>query len=296
MQSYRSASPRQRAASWSLAALLLLPWLVLAAEIMALASPLNLQAGTAPDAQTKQFDTAAEAQLVQLLNQARSEQGLPPLAVDERLTTAARKHTELMVRHSQLSHQFDDEPPLQIRFSNENLPSDRQSENIALSNRNIAAAHEGLMHSPPHRQSILDPGFNVVGLGVIRSGEDIYVTEDFARKLPEYSEPQAEASAQAAIEQYAKSHGLRAPLRRPQLQLRHMACTMALYDALDSSDAMRLPGVRGVLAWTADDPANLPKGITQVLPPQVSGSSLGACFAPSVSHPGGVYWVVMVTY
>ena len=186
MQRYRSASPRQRAASCWLAVLLLLPWLVLAAEIMALASPLNLQAGTAPDAQTKQFDTAAEAQLVQLLNQARSEQGLPPLAVDERLTTAARKHTELMVRHSQLSHQFDDEPPLQIRFSNENLPSDRQSENIALSNRNIAAAHEGLMHSPPHRQSILDPGFNVVGLGVIRSGEDIYVTEDFARKLPEY--------------------------------------------------------------------------------------------------------------
>ena len=51
-----------------------------------LALPLNLQAGTAPDAQTKQFDTAAEAQLVQLLNQARSEHGLPPLTVDERLT------------------------------------------------------------------------------------------------------------------------------------------------------------------------------------------------------------------
>jgi hypothetical protein len=51
-----------------------------------------------------------------------------------------------------------------------------------------------------------------------------------------------------------------------------------------------------VLVWTADDPAKLPKGISQVMSPQVSGYALGACFAPSVSHPGGVYWIVMVTY
>jgi hypothetical protein len=71
---------------------------------------------------------------------------------------------------------------------------------------------------------------------------------------------------------------------------------MALTDALNGNDAMRLPGVHGVLAWTADDPAQLPKGIAQVLSPQTAGYSLGACFAPSVSHPGGVYWVLMVTY
>jgi uncharacterized protein YkwD len=297
MQRDRSAIPRQRAASW-----LLLVFLLSAPPVRAdpgspsLASPLNSQADTASSAQPKQFDTAAEAQLVELLNQARREHGLQPLAVDERLTRAARKHTELIAQHSQLSHQFEGEPALQIRFSNENLPSDRQSENVALNSLDVASAHDGLMHSPPHRKTILDPAFNVVGVGVLRSGGDIYVTEDFARKLPEYSGPQAEASAQEAIEQYAESRGLHAPVRRPQLQLRHMACTMALYDALDSNDAMRLPGVHGVLAWTADDPAQLPKGIAQVLSPQTSGYSLGACFAPSVNHPGGVYWVVMVTY
>jgi uncharacterized protein YkwD len=294
MQRDDSATPRRRLYRWLPIVLAMSFWQVLAdKQPQALALPFNSQAGSA---QTKQFDTAGEAQLVELLNQERRKHGLQPLIVDERLTIAARKHTELMAQHSQLSHQFEGEPPVQIRFSNESLPSDRQSENVALNNRDIASAHDGLMHSPPHRQSILDPDFNVVGVGVLRSGEEIYVTEDFARKLPEYSEPQAEASAQAAIEQYAKSHRLPAPGRRPQLQLRHMACTMALYDALDGSDALRLPGVHGVLAWTADDPANLPKGVAQVLTPQISGYSLGACFAPSVSHPGGVYWVVMVTY
>jgi uncharacterized protein YkwD len=297
MQRDRSAIPRQRPASWLLIVFLLsAPHVRADPGSPALASPFNSQAGTASNAQPKQFDTAGEVQLVELINQARSEHGLQPLTVDERLTRAARKHTVLMAQHSQLSHRFEGEPALQIRFSNESLPSDRQSENVALNSLDIASAHEGLMHSPPHRASILDPAFNVVGVGVLRSGEDIYVTEDFARKLPEYSEPQAEASAQAAVEQYAKSRGLRAPVRRPQLQLRHMACTMALSDALDSSDALRLPGVHGVLAWTADDPAQLPKGIAQVLSPQTSGYSLGACFAPSVSHPGGVYWIVMVTY
>ncbi len=46
----------------------------------------------------QQFDVAGEKQLVELINQARVSEGLPPLAVDERLTQAARKHTQLMVQ------------------------------------------------------------------------------------------------------------------------------------------------------------------------------------------------------
>ncbi|MGA7461692.1 MAG: CAP domain-containing protein [Candidatus Korobacteraceae bacterium] len=250
------------------------------------------QTSPAPAAQ---FDAAAEAQLVQLINQTRSQQGLAPLTVDERLTRAARKHTQLMVQHLALSHQFDGEPPPQTRFSNEGLPSDSSSENVAL-NQNIPGAHDALMHSPPHRAAILDPSYNVVGVGVLQTDEGFFVTEDFARKLPEMSEQEAEAAVQKSIQRYALSSGFPAPGRRPQPQLRHIACQMALNDALDSSAAMGLPEVHGVLAWTAADPAKLPKGIGQVLKPQISGYSLGACFAPSVSHPGGVYWLVMVTY
>jgi len=242
-----------------------------------------------------QFDAAAEAQLVQLINQTRTEHGLTPLTVDDRLTRAARKHTQLMVQHLALSHQFDGEPPPQTRFSNVGVPSDSSSENIAL-NQSIPGAHDALMHSPPHRAAILDPNFNVVGVGVLQTDEGFFVTEDFARKLPEMSEQEAEAAVQNSIQRYAMSSGFPAPGRRPQPPLRHIACQMALNDALDSSAAMGLPEVHGVLAWTAADPAKLPKGIGQVLKPQISGYSLGACFAPSVSHPGGVYWLVMVTY
>lgn len=247
------------------------------------------------EAQPAQFDTAAEARLVVLINQARSAGGVPPLTVDQRLTQAARKHTELMVQQSALSHQFPGEPPLPTRFANEDLPSDHEGENVDFS-PDAASAHQALMDSPPHRQNILDPKYNAVGVGVVRSGDNIFVTEDFAHILPQYSEPQAEAKVQAAIAQYERSHKLPPPPRTSQTQLRHLACNMALNDSLDASAALSLPGVHEVFAWTAGDPAELPKGIARVLSPSPAGYSLGACFAPSVSHPGGLYWLIMVTY
>ncbi len=248
------------------------------------------------DIRTTSFDDDAEAQLVALINQARQENRLPPLAVDPRLTQAARKHTQRMLQHAALSHRFPDEPPLQDRVAAEGLRSDHAGENVAF-DQTAASAHEELMDSPPHRRNILDPGYNAVGVGVIRQGENIWVTEDFARRLPEMSEPQAEAAVQTAIDAYERAQGFAAPARRLQPELRRMACDMALNDVVDGSPAARLPRVRTVFAWTAGDPAKLPKAIDRLLSSGLpAGYALEACVAPSVSHPGGVYWIVMVSY
>ena len=243
-----------------------------------------------------QFDAEGEAQLVDLINQARERQGLAPLTIDDRLTAAARKHTERMVQQSALSHQFPGEPSPQVRMSNAGLPSDAEGENVDL-NQSIQGAHDALMHSPPHRANILNPDYNVVGVGVLRSGPNLYVTEDFARRLPQMSEPQAETAAGTAIDRYARGRGFAAPVRKPLPKLRHLACDMALNDSLNLVPASRLPGVHEAFAWNAGDPAHLPNGIDRLLGAGLpNGYSLGACFAPSVSHPGGIYWLVMVAY
>ena len=151
------------------------------------------------------------------------------------------------------------------------------------------------MQSSEHRDNILHPEYNVVGVGVLRSGDGIYVTEDFARRIKEYSEPEAEAALQKAVANYATSHRTPLPVGRPQAQLRSMACDMARNDALNTKAPSGLPGVEQVFAWTTSDPDSLPKGLKEILTRQAGASySLGACFAPSVSRPGGVYWVVMV--
>jgi uncharacterized protein YkwD len=126
------------------------------------------------------FDPAGEKQLVELINQERSKQRLQPLAVDPRLTHAAHKHTQLLVAHKTVSHQFEGEPPLDVRLANENLPSDQLGENTAV-DRDLPSAHKGLMDDPDHRDNILNPNYDAVGVAVIRRGGQLYVTEDFAR-------------------------------------------------------------------------------------------------------------------
>jgi uncharacterized protein YkwD len=40
------------------------------------------------------------------------------------------------------------------------------------------------MHSPHHRENLLNADYNVAGFAVVRTGSMIYVTEDFAHGLP----------------------------------------------------------------------------------------------------------------
>ena len=239
---------------------------------------------------------AAEQLLFSLINQERAKAGVAPLELDQRLTRAAQKHTELMVQNDSLSHQFDGEESLQLRVSDENVRCDHDGENIALDS-DIGVAHVMLMQSPPHRANILNPQFNAVGIGVLKADELYYVTEDFAHLLPSYSEPEADAAAQQAISEYAKSQGVPAPRRKPLTKLHQMACNMALDDKLDSKQASDIPGVTSAVAWNASDLGKLPPNLKRLLAqPLNSGYSLGVCFAPSVTHPGGVYWLVMVIY
>ncbi len=241
-------------------------------------------------------NTADEQRLFALINQERVKSGLPPLQYDERLARAAQKHTHVMVQNDSLSHQFDGEEALQLRVSDEHVRCDHDGENIALDS-NLEVAHTMLMQSPHHRENILGAQFNAVGIGIVRSDELIYVTEDFAHVLPDYSELEADAVAQQAIEEYAKSQAVPVPARKPRPQLKQMACDMALDDQLASQKAGALPGVSSAVAWNASDLEKLPSNLKRLLAqPLTSGYSLGVCFAPSVTHPGGLYWLVMVIY
>ena len=250
---------------------------------------------TAP-ASAQQFDVAGEKHLVELINQARAGEGLPPLAVDERLTQAAQKHTALMAKDDKPSHQLGEEPPLQVRVANEGLRSDRQAENVGLE-MDVAGAHAMLMGSAPHRANILSPDYNAVGVGVMQVGEKLYVTEDFAHRLPDYSGAEADAALQQAITAYTIKHRFPTPTRKAQPDLHEMACHMAVIDALDTRTPRSIPGVHRVMAWTATELDRLPEGVRTLLGQTLPyGYSLGVCFATSATHPGGMYWIVMVAY
>jgi hypothetical protein len=243
-----------------------------------------------------EYDTAAEDELVSLINHERSERGLQPLHVDERLTRAARLHTERMLQRHELSHKLSDEAALRERVAATGLDFETAGENVAY-DANASHAHTEFMHSPGHRANILQPKFNAVGIGVIHSGNLIWVTEDFAQRLGTTS---ASEAAHTVLHKYAelrKKEGSPAAREETLPQLGGIACQMAKKDKLDTQTARGLANMRGVVAWTAADPAKLPDQLKKLADDRIAKNySLGVCFASSASYPNKVFWMVLAVY
>jgi uncharacterized protein YkwD len=132
-----------------------------------------------PHAVSAPYDSQAERLLLDLANQARAEAGLAPLQSDEGVTRAARKHSALMASQKRLSHDLPGEPALPQRLAaTSTLQFSAEGENVGLA-PSAAEVHRGFMHSPHHRENLLNPDYNVAGFAVVRHGNTIYVTEDF---------------------------------------------------------------------------------------------------------------------
>jgi uncharacterized protein YkwD len=237
------------------------------------------------------YDTEAERELFDLANQARAQAGVAPLQMDDGLTQAARAHAAAMAAQQQLSHQFAGEPSLAQRLAaNCNLHLDQAGENVSLAG-NVEQSHQGLMHSPPHRENLLNPGFNVAGFGVVRAGFSLYVAQDFGHSLPAYSPRQAGGLVSGAIARMRREANL------PQLQwmdsdaAQNTACSMA------RADSLKTPALRGayMIRYTTAQPEELPSAAAKAIEDRaVHTFSVGTCYARTDSYPNGVYWVTLV--
>ena len=240
------------------------------------------------------YDTDAEAQLLEMANADRSRAGLAPLKMDDGLVLAARRHAAEMASKGQLSHQFPGEAALPDRLSlNSDLHLNRAGENVAIATT-AEDAHQALMASPPHRDNLLSPNFNVAGIGVYRSGTRIYVAQDFGSSVATYSLQQAQELVATSVEQ------LRTQSRMPRLQrvddtgMQSSACAMAQADSL--SGAAPAPGAY-MLRYTSMTPDTLPNGISKVIAQRgLHTYSAGTCYARTQKYPNGAYWVVLLFY
>jgi uncharacterized protein YkwD len=127
-------------------------------------------------------DFAAESELLDLANRSRRQASVPPLRMNPDLAKAARAHARLMIQQRQLSHQFDGEPSLLKRLHATGVPLNSVGENVGY-NASAEQVFDALMHSPPHRQNLLDPDFNTAGFAAFWSEGRLYVVQDFVRQL-----------------------------------------------------------------------------------------------------------------
>jgi len=237
------------------------------------------------------YDAEAERELFDLANQARAQAGVAPLQMDEGLTQAARAHAAAMAHQQQLSHQFAGEPFLAERLAATSaLHLDQCGENVSFAG-SVGQSHEGLMHSPPHRANLLNPGFNVAGFGVVRAGYSLYVAQDFGHSLPVYSPRQAGGLVSGAIARMRRDANL------PPLQWMDSVAAEAAACSMARADSLKAAAPRGsyILRYTTAQPEALPAAAAKVIEDRaVHAFSVGTCYARTNSYPNGVYWVTLV--
>jgi len=147
-------------------------------------------AAVASDADLRQ----AEQQIFQLANQAREDAGVEPLQWNEQAAQAARAHAKMMAEKQALSHQFSGEPAMRERMAATGLRFDSVAENVADA-ESADGVHQVLMNSPPHRQNLLNPKYNSLGIGVAKNGDQLFVVQDFAHSISTRTSEEVEAAA-----------------------------------------------------------------------------------------------------
>lgn len=116
-----------------------------------------------------------EQLLLDLINGARTAQGLRPLALDASLVDVARKRSSDMGTRGYFSHVAPDGSnfvslldALRIRYS-------MAGETIARNNYSLVdsaqIAYQGFMGSLPHRQIMLSPAYSSAGVGFFRTSD-----------------------------------------------------------------------------------------------------------------------------
>jgi len=237
---------------------------------------------------------ATEQQLLTLANQSRRQAGLPELQLDTGLSNAARLHAMSMLEARQLSHQFRGEPALPQRLASATpLILDRSGENVAL-DYDAEHGHEHLMLSPPHRANLLNPAYNVVGLGVVRSGDRLYIVQDFGHALPTYSNPEVKQRVAAAVNQMRHRSRRRELPRIDRVEADPAACSMAQADKLGTAPVRQLAERSTVLTYTSLHPETLPSQTLRAIGSRnLRSFSVGSCFARTPTYPSGMYWLVL---
>jgi hypothetical protein len=117
--------------------------------------------------------------LVRMMMLARRSEALPGLVRDAALDRVAKNHAERMMRSRQLGHDIGDGDPKQ-RLDRAGISAPRVGENVAHAG-SIVLAHRALWGSPSHRDNMLEPRYDRVGVGVSADPDGtVWVTELFA--------------------------------------------------------------------------------------------------------------------
>ncbi|MCZ0754219.1 CAP domain-containing protein [Anoxybacillus sp. J5B_2022] len=134
------------------------------------AQPLSLE-------QQKQVEQANARQIFDITNVIRKRYHVPVLHWHEKAAEVAYAHSKEMSDRHYFSHVSPEHGDLKARLLSARIPFQLAGENIAAQYVDGIAAVEGWLNSKRHRDTLLNPQFTHLGVGVA----DLYYTQDFLK-------------------------------------------------------------------------------------------------------------------
>ena len=222
-------------------------------------------------------------QLFALANQARAQAGVGRLQWDPALAEAALAHCRRMVQEGPIAHRYGGEPDVSGRAAQAGAHFSVIEENVA-----IGPSPEGIqnewMHSPGHRENLLSPEVDHVGIAVIAALGVLYAVADYSRAVAQLAPAQVEARVAALI----RPSG--ATILRDS-SLARAACRTN--QGVPSGG----PEPRFIMRWQSGDLSRLPQ---QLIDRLESGNfhqaAVGSCAAQGVEGHFSEYRVAVLLY
>jgi hypothetical protein len=223
-----------------------------------------------------------EQMLLNAVNQDRAANGLGPLKWDSSLAAAASGHAERMAGERQLAHQYQGEPDLVTRVSQQGAHFRVIAENVAMG-PDVLGLENQWMHSAPHRANILDPRLNAIGIGLVRRGQYYYGVQDFSDAVAELGPQQIEHKVAALLQQ----RGI-----QPTGPERDARQTCEMPHGIAGGSAPRF-----VMRWEGSDLNQLPAVlIQQIETGRFHSAAVGACDSANPQQGFTTYRVAVLLY
>ncbi len=154
----------------------------------------------------EEVDVNAEMYLFQKINEERVSAGLNQLKLSPEISELSRLHSYEMMETGRVEHINGAGLGPGARICEGEIFAVKVGENLA-QHVSVKQAHTALMESTKHRETILDPDFTEVGIGVISDGNYVYVTENFVLPMEVFSQSDAIGILLRVFNEYRTGNG-----------------------------------------------------------------------------------------
>lgn len=234
-----------------------------------------------------------ENELFDLINRERAKRGIPLLFISKSLIPLARSHSRDMAARSELTHISSNGKSYADRLKEAGIFFKGTGENVAFSQSFLPEViHSSFMQSEGHRENILDPRFDSVGIGVFfREEEGYYITQDFFSAFEAKSEREFREMLEKRINARRSQRGL-API--PFLdELNDLAHEYSLKRA-KGEPLPDLPDRYGEILYLYISTPLLEireKDMDIIVDPATNRAGIGIYFDREEKNPGGTYFI-----